>query len=222
MACLSKDAHSFSGAHSICCSPESVRQTFRHHNEYRICGCHIWVEFVAGSLLCSEKLFSGYSVFPLSSKTITPKFQQQLGKCPHSSSGTFFFCLSTTLASIRFALTSIFCAYTGTSQKTLARSFLYSGFGVSGEQQDGPLSFKPISQQAEKQNFTACVVPGLVLALRQCATSSHNMNSFPAHTTLDVCVVACLCKSQWGVAVGIARKLQSLCAWAQISSGVAN
>ena len=30
---------------------------------------HMWVEFVVGSLPCSEKLFSGYSGFPLSSKT---------------------------------------------------------------------------------------------------------------------------------------------------------
>ena len=30
--------------------------------------CHTWVEFV-GSLLCTERFFSGYSGFPLSSKT---------------------------------------------------------------------------------------------------------------------------------------------------------
>ena len=30
--------------------------------------CHTWAEFV-GSLLCSERFFSGYSGFPLSSKT---------------------------------------------------------------------------------------------------------------------------------------------------------
>ena len=30
---------------------------------------HIWVEFVIGSLLCSERFSSGYSGFPLSSKT---------------------------------------------------------------------------------------------------------------------------------------------------------
>ena len=28
---------------------------------------HMWVEFVVGSLLCSERFFSGYSGFPLSS-----------------------------------------------------------------------------------------------------------------------------------------------------------
>ena len=36
---------------------------------------HIWVEFVVGSLPCSERFFSGYSSFPLSLKTNTSKFQ---------------------------------------------------------------------------------------------------------------------------------------------------
>ena len=34
---------------------------------------HMWVEFVVGSLLCSERVFSGYSGFPLSSKTNTSR-----------------------------------------------------------------------------------------------------------------------------------------------------
>ena len=33
------------------------------------CQRHMWVEFVAGSLPCSERFFSGYSGFPLSLKT---------------------------------------------------------------------------------------------------------------------------------------------------------
>ena len=33
------------------------------------CQHHIWVEFVVDSLLCSDRFFSGYSGFPLSSKT---------------------------------------------------------------------------------------------------------------------------------------------------------
>ena len=43
---------------------------------------HMWVEFVVGSLLCSERFFSGYSGFPLSSKTNISKFQfdQQPGR----------------------------------------------------------------------------------------------------------------------------------------------
>ena len=36
---------------------------------------HMWVEFVVGSLPCSERFFSGYSSFPLSSKTNISKFQ---------------------------------------------------------------------------------------------------------------------------------------------------
>ena len=39
---------------------------------------HVWVEFVVGSLPCSERFFSGYSGFPLSSKTNTSKFQFDL------------------------------------------------------------------------------------------------------------------------------------------------
>ena len=36
---------------------------------------HMWFEFVVGSLLCSKRFFSGYSRFPLSSKTNISKFQ---------------------------------------------------------------------------------------------------------------------------------------------------
>ena len=36
---------------------------------------HMWVEFVVGSLLCSERFFSGYSGFPLSAKTNISKYQ---------------------------------------------------------------------------------------------------------------------------------------------------
>ena len=39
------------------------------------CWHHIWVEFVVGSLPCSKRFFSGYSGFPLSSKTNISKFQ---------------------------------------------------------------------------------------------------------------------------------------------------
>ena len=42
---------------------------------------HMWVEFVVGSLLCSEKFFSGYSGFPLSSKTNIFKFQFDQESC---------------------------------------------------------------------------------------------------------------------------------------------
>ena len=35
----------------------------------------MWVEFVVGPILCSKRFFSGYSGFPLSSKTNISKFQ---------------------------------------------------------------------------------------------------------------------------------------------------
>ena len=39
---------------------------------------YIWIEFVVGSLLYSERFFSRYSSFPLSSKTNISKFQFDL------------------------------------------------------------------------------------------------------------------------------------------------
>ena len=36
---------------------------------------HMWVEFIVGSRPCSERFFSGYSGFPLSSETNISKFQ---------------------------------------------------------------------------------------------------------------------------------------------------
>ena len=45
--------------------------------------CHMWVAFVVGSLLCSERFFSGYSGFPLSSKTNISKFQFHPGMHGH-------------------------------------------------------------------------------------------------------------------------------------------
>ena len=44
---------------------------------------HMWVEFVVGSLLCSERFFSGYSGFLLSSKTNISKFQFDPGMHGH-------------------------------------------------------------------------------------------------------------------------------------------
>ena len=43
---------------------------------------HMWVEFVVGSRPCSERFFSGYSGFPLSSKTNISKFQFDLESVP--------------------------------------------------------------------------------------------------------------------------------------------
>ena len=46
---------------------------------------NMWVEFVVGSLLCSERFFSGYFGFPLSSKTMASisklqQFDQESGR----------------------------------------------------------------------------------------------------------------------------------------------
>jgi len=41
----------------------------------------VWVEFVVGSLRCSERFFSGFSGFPLSSKSNNSKFQFDLDYC---------------------------------------------------------------------------------------------------------------------------------------------
>ena len=56
---------------------------------------HMWVEFVVGSLPCSDRFFSRYSGFPLSSKPNSSKFQfvqesgrdeEPLGGCATSKS----------------------------------------------------------------------------------------------------------------------------------------
>ena len=44
---------------------------------------HMWVEFVVGSRPCSERFFSGYSGFPLSSKTNISKFPFDLESVPN-------------------------------------------------------------------------------------------------------------------------------------------
>ena len=45
--------------------------------------CHVWVEFVVGSLLCSKRFFFGYPSFPLFLKTNISKFQFDLGMHEH-------------------------------------------------------------------------------------------------------------------------------------------
>ena len=44
--------------------------------------CRMWVKFVVGSHPCSERFFSGYSGFPLSSKTNISKFHFNLESVP--------------------------------------------------------------------------------------------------------------------------------------------
>ena len=50
------------------------------------------VEFVVGSRPCSERFFSGYSGFPLSSKTNMSKFQFDLEFEGHRFVSTFKYC----------------------------------------------------------------------------------------------------------------------------------
>ena len=50
---------------------------------------HMWVEFVVGSLPCSERCFSGYFGFPLSLKTNTFKFQFDLEQHGHVSTSSY-------------------------------------------------------------------------------------------------------------------------------------
>ena len=42
---------------------------------------HMWVEFVVGSRLCSERFFSAFFSFPLTSKTNISKFHFDLDYC---------------------------------------------------------------------------------------------------------------------------------------------
>ena len=50
---------------------------------------HMWVEFVVGSLPCSERFFSGYSGFPLSLKTNTFKIPIRSGMHGHVSMSSY-------------------------------------------------------------------------------------------------------------------------------------
>ena len=47
--------------------------------------CHMWVEFVVASLLCSKRFFSGYSGFLLSSQTNMPQFEFDQESCRRRS-----------------------------------------------------------------------------------------------------------------------------------------
>ena len=65
------------------CSGESTRLPPMWHGFDSWSRRHMWVEFVVGSRSCSEKFFSWYSGFPLSSKTNTSKFHLDLGSVPN-------------------------------------------------------------------------------------------------------------------------------------------
>ena len=60
---------------------------------------HMWVEFVVGSLLCSERFFSGHSGFPLSPNSNSTRNQvdeEPLGGCANLQIiiHSFLFCLA--------------------------------------------------------------------------------------------------------------------------------
>ena len=57
------------------CSGESTRLPFVARVQIPASTPYVSVEFVVGSLPCSERFFSGYSGFPLSSETSISKFQ---------------------------------------------------------------------------------------------------------------------------------------------------
>ena len=50
---------------------------------------HMWVEFVVGSLICSERFFSGYSGLPFSLKTDVSKFRFHPGTHGHFWTSSF-------------------------------------------------------------------------------------------------------------------------------------
>ena len=93
----------------------------------------MWVEFVVGSRPCSERFFSGYSGFPLSSKTIS-KFTQG-----HTLIGTTLYCVF--LAIVRCKLNKVFilklssdcfeCIVSFNVLKMFAKSIAYSSSCVS-------------------------------------------------------------------------------------------
>ena len=62
-------------------SEQAMAQWWEHSPPTSVAGFtslrrrHMWVEFVVGSLLCSERFFCGYSSFPVSSKPNIYKFQ---------------------------------------------------------------------------------------------------------------------------------------------------
>ena len=59
---------------------QCLRAPASHHGS--ILGLDVkWIEFVVGSRPCSEKFLSGYSSFPLSSKTNISKFIFDLDYC---------------------------------------------------------------------------------------------------------------------------------------------
>ena len=55
---------------------------------------HMWIEFVVGSRPCYKRFFSGYSGFPLSSKTNISKFQFDLESVPNLLTTLMLLCFT--------------------------------------------------------------------------------------------------------------------------------
>ena len=74
---------------------------------------HMFVEFVVDSLPCSERFLSGYSSFPLSSKTNISKFQFNLDYCQALYHEPLAWVIAQALpvSDIKFTLFYIFIAY---------------------------------------------------------------------------------------------------------------
>ena len=75
--------------------------------------CHMWVEFGVGSFPCSKRFFSGYSGFPVSSKTNISKFQFNLDYCQALYHEPLAWVIAQALpvSDIKFTLFYIFIAY---------------------------------------------------------------------------------------------------------------
>ena len=89
------------------CSGESARLLPMWPGFKSRCWRHMCVEFVVGSLLCSERFFSGCSGFPLSSKSNISKFQfdQESGRWR----STLLMCYLQIIIFLFFFLFSISC-----------------------------------------------------------------------------------------------------------------
>ena len=72
-ACQGKQAHQLKSR-----NPSGSDQHVIQYDHPAFLDSWLWVEFVVGSFPCSEGFFSGFSGFPLSSKTNISKFQFDL------------------------------------------------------------------------------------------------------------------------------------------------
>ena len=77
----------------------------------------MWVEFVVGSRPCSERFFSGYSGFPLSSKTNTSKFQFDLESEGHRLVSRQNYCVLPSLKQSLFIYLFIYLFTTHVTKK---------------------------------------------------------------------------------------------------------